>query len=195
MLIVGLIFMSTSMMAQDFGVRAGLNLSNVGPNGDNCHIKAGFNLGGVMDIQIGRTDWYIQPGLYFTLKGLTWHDDGASYNKRKNFGYIELPVVGSYKFELGRKMALRLDAGPYFAFGVIANYKDVRYQDHYKRTIKLFETDENRHFDTGLKLGAGFEYQSFYFGVGEELGFVNTLRHDGRVQRNHTFMLNVGYNF
>lgn len=58
-----------------YGVRAGLNISNIGgeygPDSDDkldFDSRVGFHIGGIVDIPI-TNGFYVQPGLLFTTRG------------------------------------------------------------------------------------------------------------------------------
>lgn len=185
-----------SVSAQDFGVRAGLNIASVGPDNQGLKSKVGFNVGAVVDINLTGS-LYLQPGLYISTKGYTAEDDLYTKDKKSTLGYIEMPVLLSYKLDLG-SAALRFDAGPYFAFGAFGKIKSTAIYTGEEYSYKNFDKDEGdvKKFDTGLRLGAGAEFGQLYAGLGFEFGFVNLAEDDANITlKNRCFMINLGYNF
>lgn len=120
-----------------FGIRAGFNLSHAGgdfkdylkdwESGDPKS-KAGFNIGVIYDW--GLTEhFYIQPGLYYTMKGAKAKDSDSeedySWESKMNINlsYLELPVLASYRMNLTDNIKWQINAGPYFAVGVGGKFK------------------------------------------------------------------------
>ena len=81
-LATGLMF-TAKAQENGFGIRAGLNLSNARGDfkdavGGDIKMKAGFNIGVIYDYGFSES-FYIQPGLYYTLKGVKAEDKEDDY--------------------------------------------------------------------------------------------------------------------
>lgn len=179
-LLMAVLFLGTMLTASAqekkvaFGVRAGLNLSNVnskytGALGEgesaseyeqDMNNRAGFHLGVVMDWNVAR-NFYIQPGLYFTTRGAkledgeTYNGESYSYTEKWNANYLQIPILASYRIPLGEKVKLGIDVGPYLAVGLGGK---VKWEDSYtydgetetdKGDYKIFGTGSEGDPDTG----------------------------------------------
>jgi hypothetical protein len=189
---------STAVIAQTgtttFGIRAGVNFTNItGKNeqDDNLDnkLKTGFHAGVNAEIPVG-IDFYLQPGVLFTLKG---SKDEVGDGKT-NISYIEIPINFIYKPELGTGRLI-LGFGPYAAFGVDANRKnpdaDIEFGD---------QLGERKRFDAGANLLAGYEFAnrlSFQLNAGLGLVRINNRADNDKNSsaKNTGFGVSLGYRF
>jgi Outer membrane protein beta-barrel domain len=109
---------STEEQSITLGVRAGINFQNI--NGKDAlgnklenKLKTGFHAGVNAEIPIA-TDFFVQPGLLFSTKGVKYKSNS---DIKQNISYIEIPVNLLYKPVLGTGKLI-LGFGPYIAFGV-----------------------------------------------------------------------------
>lgn len=208
-----------------WGVRAGMNLSNIGDKytgeiepgtsksdyESDFKTRVGFNVGVVMDWNISR-HFAIQPGLYFTTRGgkLDQDYEGYKYNEKWRASYLQLPVLASYRFNLSDNVKWHINAGPYIACGLGGK---VKWEETYdgeteKGDYKIFKTidedsDENgggiRRFDAGLSFGTGISINKVYIGVSYDMGLANILNDKqwGKYYKakNRNFAITLGYNF
>ncbi|MCD8288610.1 MAG: PorT family protein [Prevotella sp.] len=185
-----------------WGIRGGLNVSNQHGNGENAGSKAGFNVGVVADIPIISQYFYIQPGLYYTMKGYRATDKDSGdwgydkYTEKVNPYYIEIPILLSGRYNITDKVQVQVNAGPYFAIGIAGKYKtkdewETYYNDNY--WVDKWQCDyfgpyndyyfgegkysgglEGKRFECGLSFGAGFTFvKHYYIGFQYELGLTN----------------------
>src|SRR5688572_5687282 len=103
-----------------FGIRAGVNFQNLNgkdPNGDKLEnkLKPGFHAGVNAEIPVAP-EFYVQPGILYSLKGAKSNEADIKYN----LSYVEIPLNFLYKPILGTGNLL-LGFGPYVAFGVGGN--------------------------------------------------------------------------
>lgn len=214
--------MSLGTMAQEngFGVRAGLNLSRVGGDfkdalGDtDVKMKAGFNIGVIYDYGFSES-FYIQPGLYYSLKGVKAEDkEDSDYKTTYNLSYLQLPVLASYRVAVSDNVKWQINAGPYFALGVGGKVK-YEYGDESEKFDAFGKSEYNettdeetlkgdlKRFDFGLSFGTGFSFDKFYVGLKYELGLSNIGEKDCWYKDNDSeakvktgnFAISVGYNF
>jgi len=197
---------STATMGKTtFGVRAGVNFQNInGKDGDgddlDYKLKTGFHVGVTADVPIAP-EFYVQPGLLFSLKGAKF-DDAA--DTKINISYLEIPVNFLYKPVLGTGKLL-LGFGPYAAFAVGGKIKndnadvDLKFDNEVSaaspdayRTIKRF--------DFGANFLAGYQFSSkFSAQLNAQLGLVKInpkvtgISSDAKA-RNTGFGVSVGYN-
>ncbi|WP_051698001.1 porin family protein [Prevotella sp. 10(H)] len=171
-----------------FGIKAGLNLSNVGSskgNYDNTKTKAGFHAGFTLDYAF-TPEWYLLTGLEYTLKGVTIE---LSTDQEVTAAYVQLPLSAAYKLSLSEETAIVMSLGPYFAYGVHGKIKQGNYEQDTFSKIAL------KKFDSGMNFGVALEYQKFCFTMGGELGFVNIMQKYNDKAETRNFKLSVGYKF
>lgn len=104
-----------------FGIRAGFDFQNItGTNaaGGNYEgdLAPAYHLGVVADVPIA-TDFYIQPGLFYKVKGSNNEIEAINTDYKTRIRYLELPVSLLYKPILGDGN-LVVAFGPYLAIGV-----------------------------------------------------------------------------
>lgn len=164
-----------------FGVKAGVNLSNVSGDVDGSKAKIGFNAGVTLDYGF-TPDIYLLTGLELTTKGLK--EDGAS----ANLMYLQLPVHVGYKLSVADATKIVFHAGPYVAYGIGGKTGGV---DSFGKN--RFDT-----FDFGLGLGVGAEFGKIGVGLGYDFGLVNIIDTDligGANVKNMNAYLTLGYKF
>lgn len=172
-----------------FGIKAGLNLSNIGSdkgNYDNTKTKAGFHAGITLDYAF-TPQWYLLTGLEYTSKGVKV--ELSSNDQNVTAAYVQLPVSAAFKLEVSDEMAILINAGPYFAYGVHGKIKQGSYEQDTFSGVAL------KRFDSGMNLGAALEWQKLCFGLGGELGFVNIMQKGNDKAETRNFTLSVGYKF
>ena len=130
--IVAIVFMTNNISAQNnttdvrdqlhFGVKAGLNLSNVyDEEGDqfNADAKFGFAAGAFASIPIGKFIG-VQPEILYSQRGFKASTVifGHTYEYKRTLSYIDIPLL----FAVKPIETLTLLAGPQFSF--LTNQKD-----------------------------------------------------------------------
>jgi len=194
--------------AQDkttFGVRAGVNFTNLNGEDDNGtdyknKIKAGFNIGVNAEIPVA-SQFYLQPGLLFSTKGAK-ADEGDG---KMNLSYLEVPINFLYKPTLGAGKLL-LGFGPYVGFGIGGKYKegntDVKVK--FKNDVKATDPSDKiylKGLDFGGNLLVGYELTSnISFQLNAQLGMSNLEpKYNGKKSdaktKNTGFGISVGYRF
>lgn len=188
-----------SASAQDspiqFGVKAGLNLSNFGGKaGDDLDAKIGFNVGVTVDYALTE-DVYLLSGLELTTKGAKLSESGAKLTF--NPMYLQLPIHAGYKLAIAEGTKLVFHAGPYLAYGIGGKAKLTGAGDEdYK--IDFFGSEEEggaKSFDFGVGLGVGAEFGQINAGLGYDFGLANISRSDDAKLKTQNAYLTVGYKF
>ena len=152
LLIVGGIFFELKAQEEMYwGLRGGLNLSNIHEKTDvdvtaDWENRAGFRLGMVIGAPL-KGKLYIEPGIYFTTLGMKYKDDKDEM--KLNINYLQIPILLTFRPHIGENTRLHLSAGPYVACGVGGKMK----------------------FNKG-KVDI-FSIKRFYIGMGYDLGLVN----------------------
>lgn len=198
--------LSLASTAQDkttFGVRAGVNFTNL--NGDDLEfdMKTGFHLGVNAEIPVA-TDFYLQPGLLFSTKGAKEKIAGADDDLKFNLSYLEVPVNFIYKPTLGAGKLI-LGFGPYVGIAVGGKIKmgDDDADIKFKNDLDASEANGNdiylKRLDFGGNLLAGYELSSkLSFQLNAQLGMsslypkVEGEKMDDKM-KNTGFGISVGY--
>ncbi len=180
-----------------FGVRGGINLSNLsekveGGYATDYKTKVGYRFGFICDAGLSRS-FYLQPGLYFTSLGAKL--DVEDVTATVNLHYSQLPVLASFRIALSDRVKVHLNAGPYVSIGLAGKQK----AEGIKVNAFSDEGGLDR-FDWGLSFGAGIGINKFYFGLGYDLGLANILNDEiwdtDQVKcRNRNLHISVGFNF
>ncbi len=178
-----------------FGVKGGLNISNLGGDVEDNSAILGFHVGGFAEIKLSEK-FAIQPELLFSTQGSKIEDSGEDYSAedKLNLSYINLPIMA--KFFVAPKFSL--EAGPQIGFLVSA--KDKYEETYLGETISSDEDvkDNFKSIDFGLNLGAGFDFtENLSAGVRYNIGLSNIADADDEDFKlnNSVFSLSVGYKF
>lgn len=185
-LIVVMLAVVSAVSAQvDFGVKGGINMSNVSGLG-NTKAKVGFNIGVSADYDFAP-NMGIQSGLFVSTKGFKVKGEilDEKINFNANLVYLQLPVHFAYKIDVTPGTRVFLHGGPYAAYGVGGSTGD--------SDIKAFGKNGFKPFDAGLGIGAGVELGRLFFDLGWDFGLVNIARM-GDVKNQNAY-LSVGYKF
>ncbi len=193
---VALMVASIASAQTSFGIRGGVNMSNVyGDEYSDKNMKAGGHVGLAMDYEF-MPNMSFQTGLYFTTKGAKYTGSFMSVTGEvnQNMYYLQVPMHFAYKIPIATSTRFVLHAGPYIAYAVGGQTK-VSLND--KELIKKDTFTDNglNRFDAGLGLGADFEYNRFVFGLGWDFGLVNIAPENAGTLKNQNGYLSVGYMF
>lgn len=135
-------FAFTNAQETRFGVKGGLNLSNiVGGEVENNKTLVGFHVGGLAEIHIVEK-FFIQPELLFSAQGAKF-DGPFGTDADVKLNYLNIPVVAKY-YIVDKKF--NVEAGP--QLGVLLSAK-AEGED-----IKDF----TRSVDFGFNIGAGYSF-------------------------------------
>lgn len=171
-LLLALLFTAglTNMNAQSFGIKGGLNFSNLqGDDADGFKGLTSFHVGAVAELKIFQ-NLALQPELLFSTQGAEINDEQYKLN------YLTLPVMA--KFYLND--ALSVQAGP--TFGVLVSETD-----------NVVANDSNT-FDFGLAGGLEYKIVGGLFAQARYgVGF-SEMSKDSDV-KNSVFQVSLGYLF
>ena len=195
------LFFSTQLFAQsDFGIRAGVNFSNISGKEDGQKIQGnkmitGFNIGVTYDIDLAE-EFILQPALLFTTKGYKIKiegEDSPDIDASMKLNYLELPINFIYKPMVGDGNLL-LGAGPYLGYGIGGKAKVGNITEKITfgngQLFKAFDYGANLLF--GYQLSSGISAQ-----LNAQLGLGNIAR-DGDSHnsvKNTQFGISFGYKF
>lgn len=171
--LVTLLF-STSAFSQfsEFGVKAGLNMSNMTVEGNNDNtLKFGLNAGVFNKIYV--TDMFaLQPELLYSSKGFqnVFNNEIVTDGEiNYNLNYIDLPVklvfylADDFNFQLGPYIGYLVNANVEVDNAELLDFMQVDTQDDLDR-------DNFNALDFGLTGGLGFEFDPLVVGFNYNLG-------------------------
>lgn len=152
------IAMGSLTFAQQFGVKAGMNVSSLTKEQglDDSKSKIGFNAGVFMNAPIAA-NFSIQPEVLYSQYGakVNWTNpiDGDKMSASQNLDYITVPVM----FQYNAIPSFYLEAGPEFGFLVSATNKIKNETTGASTTGSNYKDDLNT-FNFGVGLGAGYYF-------------------------------------
>lgn len=139
---------SSFTFAQQFGAKAGVNVSNISSDNNlDTNTKTGFYAGLVMNAPIAES-FSIQPEVLYNSVGAKY-DYGNIGSSTLTLDYITVPVM----FQYNLVPEFYLEAGPEFGFLVSAKQK-IESGDF--SGVGTLDKDNFNAFNFGLGLGAGF---------------------------------------
>ncbi|MBV8253218.1 MAG: PorT family protein [Chitinophaga sp.] len=127
-----------------FGVKGGLNITKL-TNTDNAKTKAGFNVGGFVNIGLNK-EWAIQPEVLYSGQGVKVNNPSPIPDETFKADYISVPVMVQYSIA----PSFYLEAGPQVSF--LASAKD---------KIGSNTSDMKKYMagaDFGLGFGLGYKF-------------------------------------
>lgn len=211
LVIVFIAFFSFQTNAQTFGIKGGLNLSNMLDKDDDetysndYSLKPGFHVGLTVDIPINDFLSF-EPGLLLTTKGLKYEDEemGVELDSKINLYYLDIPLMLKASHDLGGGLKMFGAVGPYVGFGLSGKIKiEVEFQGD-KETDEIdvdWGNDEDedtfKRLEMGLTFGAGVEINSIVLAISYDLGLSNisTFQDYGSTVKNRVLKFSVGYRF
>lgn len=213
-LVITLFCSSTNLFGQEFGLKAGLNMSNalIKDNdqmySENFDSRFGFHVGATAEMPL--TDMFsFQTGLLFSTKGYRSSEEfsglGITVTAESNLDllYLEIPTTGKANFDLGGAELYGV-FGPSVGVGLSGTLKTEAVSGGSTVTEEETiiwgsneDTDDFRRLDFGLLFGAGVEIQGVEVGIDYNLGLANILpsNANGSKFSNRVFAISVGYKF
>ncbi len=174
----------------NIGPRVGLNISSITGDIEDVKSKVGFNIGAAVEFNLIKS-FGINTGLFYTTKGTKT----KGVDITANAGFLEIPVMASYRLNFTEDTQLQVNFGPYFAYGI--NGKTTVKEDGDKRKYDTFGDDGLglKRFDCGLGVGTSLAISKFVFGVNYQFGLTNLSDDDDASVKNSNVSISVGYNF
>lgn len=173
MIVAVMAFVATTSFAQTtFGVKAGLNISNIKVDGDGASAsfdsKAGLAIGGFAKFNLSD-EFALQPELLFSQHGAKIGD------AKFNLNYISVPVMAKYYFS-----GFNIQAGPQLGLLMSAKADDEDVKDSMKG------------MDFGINIGAGYDFE---MGLGIDARYNVGLSNIAEDTDDDSKMLNKGFQF
>ena len=181
----------------DFGVTAGLNVSNETMKSGSVSLepdwKAGFQVGVFMDYAL-TPQLSLIPELLFTQRGMKLEMEflGEKVSSSETVNYIQLPINFAYKLDLGDGQSLFPFVGPYVGYAISGTDKS----GDESQKIKFGSGEEEmKPLDFGLNLGVGYQYTNIVFKAQYNLGLANLANTSDFTVKNTNIAVSVGYIF
>jgi hypothetical protein len=172
-----------------FGVRAGVNFAKTDMDYATSS-RTGFHAGGVVDWNIIKS-FSVTSGLSYVDKGF-WSDFGKG-----RAGYLQVPVLASYRIETPKGVWFHFNIGPYFAWGVSGKVNYRPYDESFTYSFQQNSFGKKgffQHFDMGMVAGGYILIGKIVAGLSYEYGFVDIAKVYGKFH-NRNVCFTVGYNF
>lgn len=204
--------MTTESYAQTFGVKAGLNLSNMlvedddDTYSDDFKVNPGFHVGATAEFPITEL-FSFETGLLLSTKGFkvseeeTFMGETVKYESKLNLIYLDIPLTAKASFDLGGARIYGV-FGPYIGMGLSGKSKfeitAMGETETDEEDIKWgSDEDDFKRLDLGLTMGAGVEISSIQIGLSYGLGLANisTYTDGGSKISNRVLGISVGYKF
>lgn len=183
-----------------FGVKAGLNVSNLYGSGDYLYdedetvdYKLGYHVGALVEIPIFKT-FAIQPEVLFSTQGAKSEseetDDGIDYFTDSNdidLSYLNIPIMVKFYPVKG----LSIQAGPQFGYLIDAERLENYDNEEEETDIK----DSLKSEDVSLNFGLGYQSDlGLFLDARYNLGLTEST-YEGGDFKNGVFQISVGYKF
>lgn len=179
-LLAALLLFSTSAFSQfsRFGVKAGLNMSNLTVEGNNDNtMKFGLNAGLLGKFYITER-FALQPELLYSSKGFENDFDDEIFTDGEvnyNFNYIDVPI--KLVFYLAEDFSFQI--GPYIGYLINANVDvdNAELLDFFEVDSKdELDRDRFNALDFGITGGLGFELDPLILGFNYNLGLTQVAK-------------------
>jgi Outer membrane protein beta-barrel domain len=179
-----LIFCTATSAQVLFGVKAGVNLSNMflaGATTTQLNYKIGFNSGLMASIPLFST-FYLQPEVVYSEQGYQYNQ--LNETSTLNCNYINVPVLFKFKHDSG----LFAETGPQIGFLLSAKNENSPLPENAKSL--LYTTDFSWAF------GIGYELPNIHLGIDTRynLGLFNVENDNGgETLKNSVFQFGLFY--
>lgn len=195
------LLLGSAASAQDyqkniFGIRAGLNLASIsvsaGRLSASTDSRAAYHIAVTDQILLcNKLPFYLETGLGFSSRG------GKVEGTTVRSSYLQVPVLLNYHIDIRNTVSIQPFAGLYYGLGIGGKGEQA---DGVK--VDVFSDEGGfKRSDFGVRLGAGIAWGHLYFGLGYEIGCLNTVKSNDLLDaadikmRNNCFTLSIGYNF
>lgn len=196
----------TSINAQKFGAKAGLNIANIKETGEYAESYdnlLGLNIGAVAEFEITEK-FAFQPELLFSMQGAkTSYKEDFYYGEYKGkLNYLNIPLIAKYYFAKG----FNVQAGP--QIGILLSAKS----DYTETEIDFITLEQSttsgtedikkyyNSIDFALAFGAGYKMDNgLFFDARYNLGLTDLAKdrdaNDNGSLKNSVISFSVGYFF
>lgn len=168
----------TSVNAQtSFGLKAGLNVSNLTGDLEDNKSLVGGQFGLFVEVGLSET-LALQPELMFSMQGAKFKEGGVSADLKMN--YINIPLI--FKYELTE--LINIEFGPQVGFLVSSELENFDVSDDFEPV------------DFGGNLGMSYDItENFILGTRYNFGLTTVADDDDFDVKNAVITFSVGYKF
>ncbi len=201
---------SAQSMAQTFGIRAGLNMSNMlmkndeGTTSEDFKMNPGFHAGPVMEISLNDM-FSFETGIMVETKGfrVSQESNEFEYSGKLNLLYADVPITAKAKFTVGEAKIFGM-LGPYVGVGLKGKSKyEITFGGETEIETEVVEwggdpeNDDFKRIDLGAVAGAGVEISSIRLSVSYGYGLANITSYTegGNKVKNRMLSFSAGYMF
>ncbi len=211
-IVVLLLVNGTESFAQTFGIKVGLNLSNMIMKDDDetyseeFKMKPGFHFGPTIEIPISEL-FSFESGLMLSTKGykesvkISYGGCISERNTKVYMLYIDIPLTAKVTFDVGGTKLFGT-FGPYIGMGLCGKMKYIKIYEIDEEVEKISfgsnkEEDDLKALDYGLTAGIGFTLNSTQIGISYALGLANLSNYseDHYKIKNRVLGISIGYKF
>ena len=190
--IFGVITNATAQEYWNFGVKGGVNFTNLTSDGfEDNNSRTGFHLGVLAEIPVSDR-FSVQPEALYSTQGAEAERFFGTNRVKGEYqlDYIQVPVIAKFYVIDG----LALEAGPSFNFLVNEEYDFESNTLSFERDSELGST-----FEFGGAIGASYKLNSgFFLNARYTQGFTDVFdsdNFDGDAIKNNGIQLGVGFLF
>lgn len=188
-LTLGLLLAPRAEAQVDFGIRAGINVSNFSGDIDGTDAKIGLLAGPYVNYAFSPT-LSVQPELLFSQKGAREEAFGDTFSY--NVTYLDIPVLIKYSVPTGSNLRPSVYAGPQLSILLSESYSDGDIS-----VEEDFFSGTDFGLAVGADIGAQFAGRTQEFGVGLRytLGLSNAVDSDLGTIKNNVFSVTAYFTF
>ena len=208
-----LVTFTTVSIAQTFGVKAGLNISDMlikdddSNYSDQLDMNTGFHIG--LTSEFAKTDFFsFETGLILSTKGYktsyteAFGGEKMEFTGKLSLYYLDIPLTGKATLDVGDARIFGT-FGPYVGIGLSGKAKsETTINGVTEKTTRDVdwgsnEEDDLKRMDFGLTVGAGIGFRAFEIGATYGYGLTNisTYTDNGYKANNRVFGISLGYIF
>ncbi|MEO6134583.1 MAG: porin family protein [Ginsengibacter sp.] len=173
-------FGANAQVEAHFGLKGGLNASELHSKDVKADTKIGFHVGGLAHIH-GNSNWAFQPEVMYSLEGAKYKTPLGTLNR--NLSFINVPLLAQYMFDNG----FRIEAGPQIGFLMSAKDKIDNSNPDIKGQFKSTAVS--------LPVGVGYLTRS---GLGFDARYnfgLTDLNKDGQSVKGNNFQFGIFWQF
>lgn len=201
--VLGISFTS-SLYAQTFGIKGGLNSSNIifkendKDLSDNFDPLLGFHAGLTAEFPINNL-FSFQTGALLSTKGMKFEELNRveDVTSKMNLLYLDIPLHLKANFGSSEDLNIYALAGPYIGIGIVGKIKTEGKSMDDVIKFGSNEEDDLKRLDYGVSVGAGIELKKITIGATYNLGLANlvTDTNNGEKVNHRVFQISLGYKF
>lgn len=192
-LLFGMISTATAQGLVNFGIKGGLNITNITNVDYDTDPRNGFTIGASIDFSIPAAPIGIETGAYYSQKGAKASDGGFTSNLK--IDYIEVPVLAKINLGPPGPISPHLIAGPYAGFNINA---DAEVSDG-SGSVSGDVSDDVEDIEFGGMAGLGLEFNLAVTKLSAQFrysaGFTSIYSDDSSDGKNAVFSVVVGIGF